>query len=616
MPLLTGVSDPLQIQQNQQALAAQRAPAEPDLEKHYAAYRKAKALGYDDVADAIQQRIQATTSKLQDQEATRGMSSGDLFTAGAGAGAQRIRMGVRELLSGGGDPNSPDTLDRIRAEKQLQGTDAGILGDVVGEQAALAPVTMMGGSLLKTGAKALGTAAPAVARVLSSPSVRAGVEGALAGGVSANPGDRLEGAGYGAGGAVALTKTAQGLRRLYTGPVEPSAAANRLRKQGVDLTLGQMNPGGKFNQLEEASESVGGIGATIKGQRQAGRESFQDAALRKGLPPGMPEAPARAPDNMASRLDQVYQGFDPAYRDAVKGQMVYPATHGKVAVPLQTSATGKSLGVFDLAVNDPSVTATDAERAAAKKFLDGQLSILPGGTTRPNMLAQVPAEDVQTIRSNLRARIRQEANSGGNGKIAELLKGAEQKLGDVFDTQLTNPDRLRDVDRQYARYKTVEGAQAQANGRPGDFTPNNLLNSAQNGLTKSAFARGRGGDMLQLALDGRRTLDSRSPTTGARLLSFSLPAAAGWLLGGKEGAAAGGFLGPSLTAAGVAGANKAPVKSFLTGGTAPQKAMQGLEAAVRRGLGPTGRVRAQDLAYLTAALLGKGAGNAVRQEDF
>lgn len=590
---------------------AEQAPVDPQLAVHYRALTRAKSLGYDDAVQVIQQRIADTTHKLQDQMATRGMTPGDQMLSGIGGGMSHVAKGAADVATLGMRSHDPQAdEDDKRARAQLEMTGPGGVGNMVGEQAALTPLTMGVGGLMGKAAAGTGRLGlTAASKLLSSAPVRAGVEGAVAGAADAEPGDRLEGAALGGAAAVGLTKGAQLLRRGYTGVVKPTPSADYLRRQGVDLTLGQMNPGGKLAQLEEASQSVAGSGRTIENQRMAGRQSFQDVALGKTLPPGG-SLPPREPGNMSSRIDDIYKGFGPAYDAAVKGESVYPATHGQTPTPFQTTSTGKKLGSFDLAVLDPSVASTDAERATAKRFLDNQLSILPGGTSRPPMLAQVPAEQLQTMRSNIRSAIRDEMGQGGSVKVAKLLVNAEKQVGEALDTQLKNPGLLRATDRQYSRYKVVEGAQAAANGQPGDFTPAQMLRQVKKGMSDGLFARGGGGDMRRLAIAGRDVLDARVPATGARVLTHSVPAALGYAVGGPAGAAGGAAAGPTLTASALAMMNKQPFKNMLTGNTAPQRAAQMLETALKRGLGQSGRQKAQDTALIVSALLGNHAARA------
>lgn len=601
-PIVPGNALPVQAERDTQA----QAPAQPELERHYQAFQRARSAGDTEAAQVIQGLIQETQRKLQTQEATSGMSGGEKFITGVGAGMDRTARGLADVATLGQLPHDQVAdEDRRKASAQLGATDAGSVGQTVGENAALAlPMGAAGSVMSKVGAKIGAAGLPTAAKLLTSVPARAAAEGAVAGAVSAEPDERGEGAAKGAAMAAGLTKGAQALRRVFVnGAVQPTAGARYLQRKGIDLTLGQMNPTGKLAQLEEASQSAGGFGRTIENQRAAGRESWQDAALQKGAPPGG-AVPPRQPGNMGERLNEMYKGFEEPYQAAVKGEQVFPTsrTKGPAATPLQATSTGKP-GAFDLAVMDPNTLATDAERQTVKKFLDNQLSILPGGSTRPSMLVRVPAETLQQIRSNIRKAVR-DASSGGDMKMANLLVNAEREVGSALETQLKHPGLLKATDRSYAQYKTVEGAQASANGAPGDFTPAQLLRQVKQNMDKGLFARGGGGDLRRLATAGREALDTRVPATGARMLTHTLPAALGAAVAGAPGAAAGAAMGPTLTAGGLALANMGPVKAFLTGNTRPQRAAQFLERSLRRDLGPGGTRKALDAASILAALYG------------
>lgn len=306
------------------------------------------------------------------------------------------------------------------------------------------------------------------------------------------------------------------VRRVVDARVTPTPEAVFLEKQGVPLTAGQRNPRSAIGQIEEASTSLRFTGPAISAQRDAAQRGWQNVVLSKGLPPGMKGIPRS--DAVSTQLDALYKGFEPAY-GVVKGQSVYPAIHqGGKGVPLQTF--GKSVGAFDQAVSDPSVLADDATRATVKRFLDNELSRLP---ERKGAIQQVPAEDLMAVRSHIRDAWRM-AKRQGKHDAAALLDNAEGAVTDALDSQL-DPGlsaALRKTDAQYRNYKIIEDAVSRAGDSPSGFSPSMLTQAIKAASDRGSFARstGRGGgDLRDLSKAGRVVFESRSPPTGARLLT-------------------------------------------------------------------------------------------------
>lgn len=292
-------------------------------------------------------------------------------------------------------------------------------------------------------------------------------------------------------------KVATGLNR--------TDAAQRLLDRGVDLTPGSLNPAGRIRQLEEGASSVGIVGPSIKEAQQNARSTFQRAAIQEGAAPGTAISQAEP----AAMLDQAAKSFTPLY-DAAKG---FPASAQIVNqganVPLSTAVTR--------AIRSRSILATDEQRKAVLGFVRDQLT--KGVTT---------SDDLLNIRSSIRDKARAAKKAQGQEERAELLDAADDVITRALESQLP-PDALRilrTADAKYGDYKTVESAVVRSKDRPGGFTPNDLSEAAaQSATSKGSYARGGGGPIRQLASDAREVLDARSPTTGARLLTFAPGAA-------------------------------------------------------------------------------------------
>lgn len=286
-------------------------------------------------------------------------------------------------------------------------------------------------------------------------------------------------------------KAASGLTR--------TPEAQRLLDAGVDLTPGQLNPKGIYNQLEENVQSLPLVGPAIRNARDNARAGFQRAAVQEGAAPGTTVKQA----DPATMLDEAYQSFQPLY-DQAKGFPVRPVIVNRGAnTRLDTAIRG--------AVNSRSIFATADQRKDVLKFVNGELT--RGLRT---------SDDLLRIRSEVRTQARQRL-SRGDADSADLLRSVDDVLTRALESQL--PARplqaLRTADAQYGKYKTVENAVARAKDRELGFTPNELSESVFQQVGRGAgvgsYARGGGGPLRELASDGRKVLDARAPPTGQRL---------------------------------------------------------------------------------------------------
>ncbi len=284
--------------------------------------------------------------------------------------------------------------------------------------------------------------------------------------------------------------------------------AQRLLDRGVELTPGQMNPKGMYNQLEENVQSLPVIGPIVRNSRDAARTGVQRAAIQEGSAPG---AVIQQSDDVAQMLDEAYQSFQPLY-DQAKGFPVRPAI---------VNTTGPDLPIdqaISRAVANRGVRATADDRAAVQGFLDDQL-------TKPFSTS----DDLLNIRSAVRQEAR-DATRGNQIAQAKLLDDADDALSKALESQLP-PDALKALkaaDSKYGDYKIAERAVARGTDRPGGFTPNDLSQAVAQGNrggNAGSYARGGGGPLREIAADARKTLDSRSPPTGQRILGL-VPAAA------------------------------------------------------------------------------------------
>ncbi len=322
--------------------------------------------------------------------------------------------------------------------------------------------------------------------------------------------------------------------------------AQRLLDAGVDLTPGQLNPGGRINQVEEGTQSIGLVGPAITGGRQNARATFQRAAIQEGAAPGTTIRQA----NPAAMLDEAYQSYQP----------LYDAAHGFPVKASIVNANGPDVplsNAFQRATANRSILASADDRANVASFLDDQL-------TRPVR----NSEDLLRIRSDVRARARL-ARQQSQPDRADLLDEADTAITQSIESQLPPQPlaSLRTADANYGNFKILERAVARAKDR--DFTPNDLsqaVAAGSKGTNLGDYARGGGGRLRELAADGRTILDARSPPTGARLLALA-PGAA---LAKFDPTAA--LIAQGLTTGGVvAGAATQTGRRLAQGATAPQQ---------------------------------------------
>lgn len=552
--------------------AVQNAQPKPDdpllLQKMYTALQKAIAAGDDEAAQQMQQVIQQHISdKIRPKEATEGMGKGEMMMAGMGAGALKPVKAIESMVSGKQDPEYEDAASVIGKTPQ------GEVGSMVGENAAEGLVGFGTG-------KALGVAARLrpLAKILGNGTVRAGIEGAAMGATSTtDPEQQLERTGEGGLAGGALHYGISKLRGLTKGISGVTPAARSLRSKGVDLTIGQSAPGSKLGALEEASSSTGGLGPVVKEQRERAAHGWQDAVVSEAHAPNE-VVPGREAGDIHHRLNAANEGFGRQYDAATAGEKMPPAN----------SMAGAQLHfkVLGPAVDDPSVMATAGDRRMVRNWLKNQMSVVPYN--------DAPVSALQTVRSNVRKEA-MSAMRGGDHKVAQLLHNANDTLTEAIEQTLP-PDKaglLKDTDKAYRDYKTVEGAVARSKDMPEGFTPTMLQNEIASNTPKGGYARGGGNRLREMSAAGKATLDAKSPPTGVRALA-RLP-----------------VIGPYGTSGVSALSNVGPIKRALLGETGPQRFGQRAEEALKARLSKAARERLKG-----ALQLGSGiAGNKLTQED-
>lgn len=454
---------------------------------------------------------------------------GEMFRAGIGRGMTSIVRNAGNLV---GLKSDEDLANAKELDKPLLSSPGGQLGNMVGQAAMTAPITM-GASM---GVGAMGSLG---AQIAANPIASGAMEGGIQGLLSADPGERMKGTLIGAGVGAAIPTITMGARKLAYG-VNATPEARMLRQMGVDLTPGQMNPEGLANSLEQAWSRVPVVGESIRGAREGAEQQFKQTLLEQGVAPG---AAINRSGDLNQMLSDAYDTFDPAY-DAVRN------------FPVAGTRTGVSRGLQQAAA-DPAILADDNARTTVSNWLRNQATQLPQGQP-------LESGDLLDLRSEIRKRVRGLTDDAQR----DLLQNAEQRLTSHINGQLP-PDAataLAQTDAQYSRYKILENALRKSGDRPGGFTPSQLSGAIREATDSGAYARG-GGQLRDLASAGAETFQTVMPNTGGRNAAIGIPLAAAIAkptIGVPMGAAALGMVGTQTG------------RALAAGETAPQQLVQAL----------------------------------------
>lgn len=512
------------------------------LDQVHAALAKAKAAGDAGAVQRLGQyamQLAVANAPKETYNPVDEMGTMARLRAGIGQGMTNVVRHVGNLV---GAVDDSELADAKALDKNLMDTTAGKVGGMIGETAITAPLTAGVG-----GAAARGSVA--AAKLLARPVARGVAEGAAQGAIMADPGDKGLGAIVGGATGGVLPAVASGASKLVRG-VERTPEAQALLDKGVDLTPGQMNPRGVFNQMEEAYQNLPVVGAGIQNARKNAQTSFQKAVVREGAAPG-----AQLPDgDVHSMLDAAYDSFQPLY-DAAKGFPVKPVVMNARGPDIPVAA------LFQAAAGAKGTMATAATRKKVAGFLQNELTQFNGSS-----------DSLLQMRSNIRMAARDAragASTAEDRATAALLDNAEQAVTGALESQLPKDAlaTLRAADSKYGQYKTVEQAVAAAKDSPNGFSPHQLSTAVKNSMPQGAYARGGGGPLRDLAAQGRVAFEQQTPPTGARLMTQIGPVAA--LLAKPVVAvpAMAGALGMIGTKGG---------RRLAAGVTAPQKALAGL----------------------------------------
>ena len=445
--------------------------------------------GPEEIGAHIEQ-LKIRTEKPTDP--TEGMSGAELFLAGIGRGMTNVGRQIGNIF---GAVSDEELAERRELEAPLMQTGAGRVGSFTGELATTVPLA---GGAVGLASRGVGAMLPAARTAMASRPILSGAgtgaaEGAIEGAILAGPDQRLSGAlGGAAGGTVggaALPFLASGFRR-------PDQGAQVLREMGVELTPGQMVPGGAWNQIEEAATSWPVIGSAVRQARDRPQVQFAQSMINQGRPPGTTPVAAGDPEDM---LSAVYAKYQPAY-DQFKG----------INAPLDV--TDRLEDNFLNAAFDPTEAVDKGIRDNVFDYLTGKLSGLEG--------RRVMTDDLLKIRSDLRKQISKKKRQE-QWDQADLLEKAEQGMSGIINDALPADKRalMPQVDAQYGKYKIAEDALYRAGdrGMPTPFQWQQAVRKAE--ANRGAYARG-GGRLRVPVSAAREAFQTVSPATGQRLATL------------------------------------------------------------------------------------------------
>lgn len=431
---------------------------------------------------------------------------------------------ARDVWSTGRAPSAQSGIETITggfSEREPQ-TTAGQYARTVGE--------FMPGALLGGGGSIPRLLRYGVAPGLASEAAGQATEGMSVGGVDLEPIARI--------GAAVATPSVIGRAISPFGGADPSrvAAAQRLRREGVDVRAGEQTGSAALRRAE------GSLEATPQQMEQ-----FTSAAMR----------------SIGSRADRA----NPAALQEAERRIV---------------------SAMDDVLQSTSVQATPTMAQRAVQVADDYLQNAPAGAVVPRVRALV--DDILDAATNPRSQAisleRMRLWRSGLGRMTQSADEATRHaaielrglIDEATDSALISAGRMDDISRlseartQYRNLLAVQDAATRAGAEGGVLSPMALNQSVIRTQGRRAYAMGTGTDAADLSRAGAQVLRSE-PTVqagGAR----SLPqltqggmtagmGALGYQFGGVPGAVAGGVLGSMTPAMGRALVGTAPIQAYL-----------------------------------------------------
>ena len=305
-------------------------------------------------------------------------------------------------------------------------------------------------------------------------------------------------AGLGAG----LTAGANVLRnRAIQAAARPMTNARRLANEGVELTPGQMT-GGALQRIEDGATSFPIVGDSIRGAQTRSLESFDRAAINRGLA----EIGERLPDNVNVGRDGV------AYANRAVSAAYDRALSPVTVAPDQA---------FDAAVQSirarPGLQGQAADEVAG--VIDDVVARLSQGPVDGNAFKMIDADVGAAARAARTAAAQTPSMSRAAQALDEVGEALDDLLGRIDPNALAGK---RAADAAFANMWRVERAAGGVGARGGVFTAPQLSSAVRAGDTgrRAAFARGEA-LMQDLSDAGTDILPSTVPDSGTAFRSMA-----------------------------------------------------------------------------------------------
>lgn len=466
------------------------------------------------------------------QESAPSPVEGTGFQEGIGRGMTSIARGAGNLL---GVVSDEEAEDANKLDEPLLNTTGGMLGNIAGQTA----LTLPAGVAASTAARAAtaGRAAPGAVRALhqalASPVGRGAVEGAVAGGLSAETDDQggmaLMGAGLG-GTFGAAGKLLGNFVRGVTPKLTPEAAKLQ-QMTGTFIPLSQSLEPGMAKQFYSALISnLPGAGGVVRGQYKNALEDLRRFAAEQAHPPraNMTITPQ---DDIRAVFGKLEDYWKTAYDDiGVLPVKLFTSSGGRTAWQVPKEVEEAMLAASGGRFKAPSAgqTVTGEVLVNLRRAANELLERVPEGSTLRNAEKAELEGFVSQIDDTLKANL--DPTGKGRGQMAQIYRDYLEKNG-YYDT-----------------YQTLVSAGQKA-AKNSEFSPAQLAESAARNTGRSAV-RGGASDSLQ---EVGRLADTALQDFPSRMGLFQTVAALG--LGGAATATMG--LPGAIGTAGVLGAGRA-----------------------------------------------------------
>jgi len=210
-------------------------------------------------------------------------------------------------------------------------------------------------------------------------------------------------------------------------------------------------------------------------------------------------------------LNQAYKSFDPLYAEAKGIDINIPEIGTQLDIPMpvmprDVQGAPRPISISNIvtsAAQDSSVIASDESRNAVYRYLNNLTTKYIDSVKNGVM----KSDDVLSMRSDIRKRMRDINKGVGNQEYVDLLSMAESNLTALLDAGLPDKARqvLRGADLRFKKYKVYENAVYNSGDKR--LSPETVSESIRTGMTSpSRYARGvdpQTQQMRQLAMSGQ-----------------------------------------------------------------------------------------------------------------